>query len=575
MAQAAEALEYAHQEGVIHRDVKPANLLIDARHNLWITDFGLAHFLAQQGLTQTGDLVGTIRYASPEQVAGQRAVLDHRADIYSLGATFYELVTLRPIFAGPTRQALLHQVLNQEPASPRSLDRTIPPELETILLKAVSKNPTDRYPSAQELADDLHRFLRYEPIRATRPTRLDQTRKWMRRHPSLVAAALLVMFITLLISGLSNWLISEANTRTQTALDQERIRAQEAEKGFLQARQAVDLLIDVGETELADKPPFAGLRRRLLEAALVYYHDFVAQNEGSPSRQTELASVQERLRKILDDLAVMEGAGQLMMLSDAAVQDDLRLSVPQRQEIKAIIDRSNEQWRNLFLEARPAALADRQSAFLDVTRTSDRAMRTTLSAEQLARLDQITLQLQGPSAFSRSEIVSRLGLTDSQRQLIRQIELETMMSVWDRPPPGNHRGGPPKPDWRPSEAVMEKILAVLTPEQRAQWDKLTGPRFQGHPRPPFPGFGPPRPQDHRPERATLTKTARRQPSPFTPVALHAHHRPTECHSPPSAISSVSALVAHTPLRDTLPQPSPQSFPAPCGRIAPPIKGNGS
>ena len=115
MAQAAEALEYAHQEGIVHRDIKPANLLIDFRGNVWITDFGLAHFHDAPGLTHTGDVMGTVRYMSPEQASGQRVVLDHRTDIYSLGATFYELLTLHPVFAGSTRHALLSDVLNRDP----------------------------------------------------------------------------------------------------------------------------------------------------------------------------------------------------------------------------------------------------------------------------------------------------------------------------------------------------------------------------------------------------------------------------------------------------------------------------
>ena len=321
MAQAAEALEYAHQQGIVHRDIKPANLLIDFRGNVWITDFGLAHFHDAPGLTQTGDILGTIRYMSPEQASGQRVVLDHRTDIYSLAATFYELLTLRPVFAGRTRHSLLSDVLNRDPRPPRSIDRRIPSELEIIILKALSKNPADRYASAQELADDLHRFLRDEPIHAKRPSLVEQVRKWSRRHPSLVAAAVLVMFLSLVGSLVSNWLITKANDRTKIALAQERLRAEEAEKSFQQARQAVDFLIEVGQEELADEPPLQGLRKRLLETALVYYQDFIAQRRGNPSSQTELIAVQNRLKKILDDLSVLEGAGQLILLSEPLVQN--------------------------------------------------------------------------------------------------------------------------------------------------------------------------------------------------------------------------------------------------------------
>src|SRR5439155_2141083 len=132
-----------HQAGIIHRDIKPANLLLDASGNLWITDFGLAFFQSATSLTMTGELLGTLRYMSPEQAGGQRSLIDQRTDIYSLGATLYELLTLRPIFDGTDRQMLLHQILYEEPPPPRSLDRSLPPELETIVLKAINKIPAE------------------------------------------------------------------------------------------------------------------------------------------------------------------------------------------------------------------------------------------------------------------------------------------------------------------------------------------------------------------------------------------------------------------------------------------------
>jgi serine/threonine protein kinase len=141
MQQAAAALEYAHSMGVIHRDIKPANLLLDGRGNIWITDFGLALFRADAQLTRTGDMLGTMRYMSPEQAGGGRTALDHRTDIYSLGATTYELLTLEPVFDGGDRQDLLRRILDDEPAALRSIDKTIPLELETIVLKSLSKAP--------------------------------------------------------------------------------------------------------------------------------------------------------------------------------------------------------------------------------------------------------------------------------------------------------------------------------------------------------------------------------------------------------------------------------------------------
>jgi serine/threonine protein kinase/Flp pilus assembly protein TadD len=187
--QAAEALEHAHQLGVIHRDIKPANLLLDLRDNLWITDFGLAQLRGHAGLTVTGDLVGTLRYMSPEQALANRVVIDHRCDIYSLGATLYELLTLEPAFPGDDRQELLRQIAFDDPQPLRRKDKSVPAEVETIVLKALAKNPEDRYASAQELADDLRRFLEHKPIRARRPKLRQRAVCWARRYPALAWSA--------------------------------------------------------------------------------------------------------------------------------------------------------------------------------------------------------------------------------------------------------------------------------------------------------------------------------------------------------------------------------------------------
>src|SRR5262249_3517278 len=128
--QAADALEHAHGLGVLHRDVKPANLMVDDRGHLWVTDFGLARVQGDPGITATGDLLGTLRYMSPEQALAKRVVIDHRTDVYSLGATLYELLTLRPVFEGRDRQELLRQIAEQEPTPPRRVNPAIPRDLE-------------------------------------------------------------------------------------------------------------------------------------------------------------------------------------------------------------------------------------------------------------------------------------------------------------------------------------------------------------------------------------------------------------------------------------------------------------
>jgi serine/threonine protein kinase/WD40 repeat protein/tetratricopeptide (TPR) repeat protein len=200
VAQAAEALEYAHAMGVVHRDVKPANLLLDAAGNVWVTDFGLARLGEGLGLTISGDLVGTLRYMSPEQALARHGLVDHRTDIYSLGATLYELLTLRPAMDGVSKQEVLHRLAFAEPVAPRKLDRSVPAELETVTLKAVAKNPLERYSTAQELADDLRRWLDDRPTLARPPSVLQRLRKWSMRHRPLVLG--LGVFLTLLAAGL-------------------------------------------------------------------------------------------------------------------------------------------------------------------------------------------------------------------------------------------------------------------------------------------------------------------------------------------------------------------------------------
>jgi CSLREA domain-containing protein len=189
----AEALEHAHRVGVVHRDIKPGNLLIDRQGRAWVADFGLAQFDADAALTMTGDMLGTLRYMSPEQARGDRRLVDHRTDIYSLGVTLYELLTLRPAFGETNRQKLLRQVMDETPPQPRQLRRETPRDLETIILKAMSKAPTDRYVTAQEMAEDLRRFLSHAPILARRPKFLERLWTWSRQHARglLVACSVL------------------------------------------------------------------------------------------------------------------------------------------------------------------------------------------------------------------------------------------------------------------------------------------------------------------------------------------------------------------------------------------------
>ena len=200
--QAAEALAHAHRRGVIHRDVKPSNLLVDARGTVWVADFGLARRLADPSITQADSLLGTPRYMSPEQ--SEIGPIDGRTDVYSLGATLYELLTLRPPHDGRSAAELIGQIRNNEPAAPRKHDPRLPRDLETIVIKALAKRPSDRYADAGELAADLNRFLATEPVKARRIGPVGRAWRFARRHPSLTAVSTVAIIAILATATVSH-----------------------------------------------------------------------------------------------------------------------------------------------------------------------------------------------------------------------------------------------------------------------------------------------------------------------------------------------------------------------------------
>jgi serine/threonine protein kinase len=200
VAEVADALDYAHANGVIHRDVKPSNLLLLPAGRLSLYDFGLARVQEQPGMTDTGEFVGTPAYVSPEQITAGHTPLDHRTDIYSLGATLYELLTLQPPFAGSRRDQVLAQILHKEPRPPRKVNPQVPVDLETICLKALEKDPDRRYQTAGAMADDLRRHVNHCAISARRAGLMTLLVKWVRRQPAL-AATLAVALLAGLAAG--------------------------------------------------------------------------------------------------------------------------------------------------------------------------------------------------------------------------------------------------------------------------------------------------------------------------------------------------------------------------------------
>jgi serine/threonine protein kinase/WD40 repeat protein len=193
--QVADALSYAHRQGILHRDIKPSNLLLDLQGTVWVTDFGLAKADGADDLTQAGDIVGTVRYMAPERFDGRSLP---QSDVYALGGTLYELLTLRPAFDHVSKGRLVEKVLREPPVPLRKIDPQIPRDLETVVLKCLAKDSAERYALADRLAEDLRRFLADRPILARRSTWWERTWRWCRRNP--VVASLLAAVATLLVA---------------------------------------------------------------------------------------------------------------------------------------------------------------------------------------------------------------------------------------------------------------------------------------------------------------------------------------------------------------------------------------
>jgi WD40 repeat protein/serine/threonine protein kinase/tetratricopeptide (TPR) repeat protein len=273
--QAAQGLGYAHARGIVHRDIKPSNLLLDAAGVVWITDFGLAK-AENDGLTRTGDILGTLRYMAPERFRGEG---DARADVYALGLTLYEMLTLRPAFDAYDRLKLIEQIKAEEPRHPRALDPRIPRDLETIVLKAIDKDPKRRYARADDLAQDLQRFIEDRPVLARRSSLLERAWRTCKRNPlaATLAAGLLVVLAIGLAGVTTQWLRAEANA--------DRARVQEAEA--LHARN--DAVFQRDEAQQANRHLQTALDKIRRDAYILDIREARrALDERNPARVREL-----------------------------------------------------------------------------------------------------------------------------------------------------------------------------------------------------------------------------------------------------------------------------------------------
>jgi serine/threonine protein kinase/tetratricopeptide (TPR) repeat protein len=379
LAAVARAVDYAHLRGLLHRDLKPGNILVDLQGQPHVTDFGLAKRVRREAgegaanpapLTQSGIAVGTPNYMAPEQAAGPRTALTTAADVYSLGAILYELLTGRPPFKGESLLGTLVQVLEREPEPPRALAPAVHPDLETICLKCLHKDPTKRYASAAALAEDLERFQAGDPIQARPSGNFERLHRWCRRHPArATAVALTGLLVVAAVAVAFLWAASEARhverlvkeqeqtknaldeaqrqtrkadaankrlaqekTETQKALEESRHQTHKANAARTQAdacfhlaHQAVgDFCVRLSQDRLNKVPGLEPLRKELLEGALTYYEDFIKQRGQDPSLRTELADTYFQVGRITNTISSQHKALAAYQKALAMYQELLR-----------------------------------------------------------------------------------------------------------------------------------------------------------------------------------------------------------------------------------------------------------
>lgn len=302
--QACEALAHAHALGVIHRDIKPSNLMLDRTGKLWVTDFGLARLEKDPGVTRSGELLGTLRYMSPEQALGRGMSADQRTDVYSLGATLYELLTLAPAFDGCDREVLARQSAELDPIPPRRLDPSIPRDFEIIVMKALSKDPADRYASAAEFGEDLRRYLSDMPILARRPSFAGKAMRWARRRRRLVAG---VLGLAAVCSALATGLIWFEKRQTQIALAQARA-GREREREYLRFVTAAS---DRMTMEFMRVYGTSDLRRRnelfnSFNGMLAFYGRIAPQYSSDPATRDLAARAYHRIAYLSEKMDALE-----------------------------------------------------------------------------------------------------------------------------------------------------------------------------------------------------------------------------------------------------------------------------
>lgn len=410
--QAAEALDYAHGEGVLHRDVKPSNLLFDERGRLHVADFGLARVhSSNETLTLTGDVLGTLRYMSPEQAEGR--YVDHRTDVYSLGATLYELAVLHPAIDGKDRRELLRRLADSETTPPHEVDPRIPRDLETILLQAMAPAAEDRYETALALADDLRRFLAAEPVRAQRPGPWRHFVRWVGRNRAIsgLVAALLLVLTTLAVAGpvvavhAKRLATNEAEART-------RAESHQSDLQRLLTETLAETIVALENTANVDV-----LLENLLQQAAAQFDSLMSSDDLTPEQRRDLAKWYTQLGRVVQ-FRFADDSSEAMVRKAANELESLRQALPNDPSL-------------MF------ALASAYSFLGKHNNDAELARRSVSAAEELVRLEPDVVDHQGMLLWSRTFLAE---ITMRRQEPGAEQELLAARGAWSdlaRAHPGN------------------------------------------------------------------------------------------------------------------------------------------
>jgi tetratricopeptide (TPR) repeat protein len=517
--QVAAGLQHAHERGTLHRDIKPSNLLLDPQGTVWITDFGLAKGTGSGDLTGTGDVLGTLRYRAPESFEGRA---DARTDGYALGRTLYELVTLEPPFDDSDPSRLLRQVREEEPPRPRRRDPEVPRDLETIVLKAMAREPEARYASAGALAADLQRFIDGQPIEARRIGPLERTWRWCRRNRA-VAALSATALGSLIVAAVVGWI---GWVRTRDAYEREAARGREARTASERAQANMELSLealedifqelasdDVGPRDLRPRRPEGpgprGVPRpevenaELLQSILRFYERFAERNDTNPRLQHEAArahrrvgDVQARLGRTEEAEAAWTKAVDLLerlvaefpdrlpyrrelaeACGAAGGPDDRRPDTP---DTERRLRRAVELGEGLVAEepgppGHPATLARARGRLGGWLLRHDREAEAKVELERaIALWDDLLARNPGAPGHVLSRSIARQTLSDERLRAGSLAEARTQLEraiaeveplVEEDPPPGPGPGPRPEPALAP---LYERLAVVLRKQGEAE-----------------------------------------------------------------------------------------------------------